>query len=415
MVKLSIWSLGIVSVTLFQLAACGETASKKTPPNPIVTPNYIPISAPVKNTSSESAPNALTGTANTATSSANITGSPFTAVPAVSNTAFAFLGVKDTTWESACYRFNIKSDFSKKYWAFSGDTATSLLIKYTDEACTKLAKKPDGTDNVIATWIIGSITTVPLSDNWSIVSGTCLKGCTGAYPAVAMRSSDTVLNEGSKVKTGDTYNTAEGQYVSFAKVRKPLDLEALAASLNAAVPASPGVPVAPATPAPSDPTTPTPVLPTTPPPVPAPETPSTGLDLISSLAGQTWTTCYISKNTENGVKVDRGFKRTLTFSKGADAALDNYVSGLAIYTKTDCTGDVVTTKLPLTSTNFLVTAGPLEGWILVESRACPPGVCSIGKSLFRLPKADAGLAEAGENKTTGIFYTATPRVYTLTP
>jgi hypothetical protein len=315
--------------------------------------------------------------------------------------AFALQSVQSTTWESNCYRFGSSGDYSKKYWSFTTDTMVSLLVKYSDVACSVPSKNTDGTAKTWSTWIVGSLVVTPNVDNWAVVSGTCTKGCTAEYKT-ALRASATILNEGSKIGTAvpETFNTAEGKYVSFSKSAQFLDLEVLATSISSGVPA----------PAVNGGTNP--VAPTA--PVVVPQIESTGLSLIGSLAGQSWNSCYVSKNTEAGVKVDRGYKRTLTFTKGADLKSDGYSSGLVIFTNVDCTGDVLSTKAPYAFSNLVVGLAPQEGWILVTTQACASN-CSAVKSLMKLPTATEGLLEAGENKTAGTFYIETPRVYTLAP
>ncbi|RYZ53840.1 MAG: hypothetical protein EOP07_17080 [Proteobacteria bacterium] len=314
--------------------------------------------------------------------------------------AFALASVQSTTWESNCYRFGSSGDYSKKYWSFTNDTMVSLLVKYSDVACSLPTKNTDGTAKTWSTWIVGTLVATPNVDNWAVVSGTCTKGCTAEYKT-ALRASATVLNEGSKIGTAvpETFNTAEGKYVSFSKSAQFLDLEVLAASISSGVttPATGGT---------------APVTPTV--PVVIPQVESTGLALIGSLAGQSWNSCYVSKNTEAGVKVDRGFKRTLTFKKGADLKSDGYSSGLVVYTNVDCTGDILSTKTPYDFSNLVVVNAPQEGWILVTTQTCAAS-CSAVKSLMKLPTATEGLLEAGENKTAGTFYIETPRVYTLAP
>ncbi len=386
---LSFCALGILTV----LASCGEGPGKKTPRVREVEPTFEPYKAPTT-AAATGGSGSTTGGGSTASLSSGPTAP---GASAAAGPAFALTAVTSSTWESNCYRFGSSGDYSKKYWTFSADTMTSLLLKYSDASCKTIGKNTDGTAKVWSTWVVGALTSTPLVENWALVSGTCAKGCTGEYKT-ALRSTATVLNEGSKVGTAvpEAFNTAEGKYVSYSKAPAPIDLEALATTLSAGgvapTPTTPRVPTAPA----------------------APALEATGLALISSLAGQSWSTCYVSKNTEGTLKVDRGFKRTLVFKKGSDLKADGYSSDLVVYTNTDCTGDILSTKSQLNYSNLVVTTGPVEGWILVTTQTCDTS-CSPVKSLMKLPAGTVGLQEAGENRTAGTFYTETPRIFTLNP
>ena len=387
MLKQSLCALGILAT----LVACGEGPGKKTPRIKEPETTFDPYKAPTTSfTGGSTSGGAATGGGTT------LSGSPTTpGASAAAGPAFALAAVTSSAWESNCYRFSSTGDYSKKYWSFGVDTMTSLLVKYSDGSCKTLAKNADGTAKPVSTWVIGGLTAEANVDQWAIISGACAKGCTGAYKT-AMRATAEVLNEGSKIGTAtpEAFNTSEGKYVSLTKLKTPVDLEALATALSSGAVAAPTTPRPPAT------------------PVVIAE--STGLGLIASLAGQSWTTCYVAKNTEGTQKVDRGFKRSLAFKKGVELKDDGYSSDLVVYTNTDCTGDVLSTKGQLNYSNLVVAAGPTEGWILVTTQSCA-AACTAVKSLMKLPAATVGLEEAGENKTAGTFYTETPRVYTLNP
>ncbi|MBC7532514.1 MAG: hypothetical protein H7318_13145 [Oligoflexus sp.] len=387
MLKQALCALGI----LVAMTACGEGPSKKTPRNKEIEPTYVPVQAATKSVTGGS-----TTTSGTTGGATPLAGNPTApGASAAAGTAFALTAVKSSAWESNCYRFSLAGDYSKKYWSFGADTMTSLLLKYSDDTCKTLSKNTDGTAKAWSTWVIGSLVNTARVDNWAVVSGTCAKGCTGDYKT-AMRATAEVLNEGSKIGTAtpEAFNTSEGKYVSYTKLKTQIDLESLASTLSNGAVAAPTTPRAPAT------------------PVVFAE--STGLGMIASLADQSWTTCYVAKNTEGTLKVDRGFKRSLAFKKGAELKDDGYSSDLVVYTNTDCTGDVLSTKGQLNYSNLIVAAGPTEGWILVTTQTCA-AACTAVKSLMKLPAATVGLQEAGENKTAGTFYTETPRVYTLNP
>ncbi|MBC7532512.1 MAG: hypothetical protein H7318_13135 [Oligoflexus sp.] len=199
-----------------------------------------------------------------------------TAPVVVPTIPFALTTVANNSWESTCYRFGDKGDYSKKYWSFSADTMTSLLLKYSDADCKVISTTPgaDGKPRVWSTWMIGTLAATTLTENWAVVTGTCVSGCTGAI-TTAMRADAALLNEGSKINnsTPVAYNTAEGKYVAFKKAKSFLNLDELAASLNAAAP----VPVAPTQPVVTQPTAapvPEPVTATPVPEAPAPVTPS---------------------------------------------------------------------------------------------------------------------------------------------
>ncbi len=379
---------------LASLLACGEGPSKKTPRVKEAETTYVPYQAP---TTSASKPSSGVGGAMSGSTTLS-NGATAPGASAAAGPAFALSTVNVSGWESNCYRFSPTGDYSKKYWSFKDNAMTSLLLKYSDASCTTLSKNIDGTSKVWSTWVIGDLTASALIDNWAIVSGNCSKGCTGAYKT-ALRASSTVLNEGSKIGTSvpEAFNTAEGKYTSYSKQENPLDLEALASSLSQGAAGAPSR-------GPTAPVSSAPVV----------VLESTGLGLISSLSGQTWSTCYLAKNTEGGVKVDRGFKRTLSFKKGAELKADSYSSDLVVYGNVDCTGDVLSSKSQLNYSNLVVTAGPLESWLLVSTQTCETS-CNTVRSLMKLPTAGVGLQEAGENKTAGSFYTDTPRIFSLNP
>ncbi len=365
------------------LAACGPaTAGKKTPPpaNPLDT--YHPIVASdAQNGNNNDSTSLSSGTTTTTTTGNNV------AAP-TDTKAFALSSAAGKTFESNCYRFGTTGDYSKKYWGFTADTMTSLLLKYSDENCTVISKNTDGSAKAWSTWVIGSLTTKALSSNWIAVSGACTKGCSQPY-STAFRFAGTTLQEGSKVADKDLYNTDEGRYVNNTPTKTALDLEALAASLSGTASTTPTTPAVPA------------VAPT-------------GLDQIASLAGQSWSTCYASNNKEGTATVQRGFKRTLTFIKGATAAADAYRSDLVKYSNIDCTGDIVLpASASRTYSSLVVKTAATAGWIEVDAQACADS-CKGVNTLLALPTATEGLKEAGEKTTApGTFYTDTPRAYTL--
>jgi hypothetical protein len=168
---------------------------------------------------------------------------------------FALYQVANSTYESNCYRFSATGDYSKKFWNFTADSMSSLLLKYTDAACTAIAVSTPEKPRTWSTWNIGTLTVTGLTGNWAVVDGTCTSGCT-ATVRTAMRMSQGKLNEGSKIGTAqpEAFNTAEGKYVVFTKVATPVNLDELAAKLTA-------LSAAPATAAPAPAETPAPAAP----------------------------------------------------------------------------------------------------------------------------------------------------------
>lgn len=233
MLKQSPCALGILAT----LMACGDGPAKKTPRLREDIPAYAPISAQAANAAAVT-PNSSSAT--TLSGSATAPGAS-----AASGSLFTLTSVKSTVWESNCYRFSTTGDYSKKYWAFTADSMTSLLLKYADAACTVLAKNVDGSAKVWSTWVVGTLAAAPLVDSWALVTGSCSKGCTGEYKS-AFRATSDILNEGSKIAAAvpESYNIGDGKYVSFSKLKTAIDLEALAASLSSGTAAP--VPTAPA-------------------------------------------------------------------------------------------------------------------------------------------------------------------------
>ncbi|MBC7661873.1 MAG: hypothetical protein H7249_19445 [Chitinophagaceae bacterium] len=181
---------------------------------------------------------------------------PVTAVPVDTETGhpFAIGQLIGTTWESTCYRYAATGDYSKKYWEFTAESLTSLVIKYSDTACSTLSRNADGTPNVGTPWVYSGATATALSGNWAVVSANCATGCSSPLQE-ALRLSGDHLNSASKIKnaTPDAYYTADGKFTVYSKVATPTKLSDLAASLGTLpVPApaeAPTVPVA-AVPAP---------------------------------------------------------------------------------------------------------------------------------------------------------------------
>lgn len=181
---------------------------------------------------------------------------------------FTLAQIQNSAYESNCYRFSSTGEYSKKYWNFTADSMSSLLLKYTDAACTAIAISTPEKARTWSTWNIGTLTATGLTGNWAVVEGTCTSGCT-ATVRTAMRLSQGKLNEGSKIGTAqpEAFNTAEGKYVVFTKVTTPINLDELAAKLTV-------LSAAPAARAPTETPAVTPVVTPTPAPV-APVVPVT--------------------------------------------------------------------------------------------------------------------------------------------
>lgn len=348
------------------LSACGDSHSSSVPPG-------LPPPPAPKNLIEPK--NAQTATAGTTA----ITG------PAILPASLDLAALKGSSWASNCYRFSDKGDYSKKFYAFGEGTMETLLLKYKDDACTQVSLPT----KAYGVWKISSIRTEAHTADWSLVKATCTSGNCSAQIDVALRIKDGQLHEGSKDSKSGEYYTADGRFVSYTKADVNLDKLAAEANGNGLAPA-----------------------PTTQPVAAVSTEDATGLDLLADLAGKTYSVCIPGKpDAVTGAATSS--KRSLSFAKGSDKASDTYTSTNSNYKSADCSGDG-SASAPWTFTNLLVQKADIEGWILLDARACSGTGCKAQKSLLQLTTDPVGFKHAGEdNKNPGKFFTESPRIFVL--
>lgn len=360
---------------MIALTACGDNPSASVPPG-------LPDAPAPKNVIEPE--NALTVTGPDVS-----TGAPTTLPPSLD-----IATLKGTAWSSNCYRFSDKGDYSKKFWSFGDGTMHSLLLKYKDEACTQVSTPK----SAYGVWDISSITVGTLRGDWSVVRATCTSGNCSTQIDVAFRVKDKELHEGTKDSKSGNYYIDEGKYVAYTKAK--VDLNKLAADANKAAPVG------------NAPSTNTGNGTTTTPTTPVSTADATGLGDLSSLSAKVYGVCIPGKADRTGV-IKTSSKRTLSFAQGDELAADSYTSTNASYTTADCTG-TAKDSAPWTFTNLLVKASDVEGWILLDARACSGSGCKPQKALIQIT-AD-GFKQAGEDsKNPGKYFTDTARDYVLIP
>ncbi|RZA23050.1 MAG: hypothetical protein EOP10_13795 [Proteobacteria bacterium] len=308
--------------------------------------------------------------------------------PSTGPASLNLASLKGSTWASACYRYSDKGDYSKKYYAFGEGKIDTLLLKYTDEACTVISTPA----KAYAIWNLTELTLDGLSDNWSAVKAkvTCVIPNCAASVNVALRVTRNALQEGTFNTKTNTYFTADDKLLAYTKA--PFDLNKLNTDANINAPAPTNVtPTAPAQPA-----------------APALSSDATGLADLASLAGNTYSICLPG----TGTAANTSSLRTLSFAKGDSATNDSYSSTNTKFTTTDCTGEG-TASSPWSFNDLVVKASDIAGWILIDARACTGQGCKAQKAVVQLT-AD-GFKHAGEDtKTPGKFFTDSPREYKLT-